>query len=437
MNSARRGFDPREGIQGGVKAMGPTIDLEPIETVGLKVGTGIATYAKEFMNNTQEDIEYIVDKVTDCVEEVGGAAEECVEDLHAISSRVRQRSEQYTTDMIQLVVGLIPYDLITQVYELVKGRIARPSRAQMWRLNNPHAALWGGGAPPTELSARTYQRPEGKIPLIFVHGVNYALGDEQSHWKEACNVFVKGFEEQARIFRDADHQDKAELLFVSWDTEFNQRDVEVIIDGLSHVLQGDIINVAQGLIIWGVLWRELERRAGEVAEFIHPFFKKMLNSQVVSESTKPFVVTHSLGSFVWSKMINDMVKDGSLTREPSNINFSAGEWWTMQSAVLNTAYQPEGEFPYVANVYYSDAFFYLLVWYSSMDAVLCGPYTWAKQGLAMGAVGAGTVIDSSYQLDVSLISGPAHGETAIAGHLRYFSLVGTTIANQLPDRLRF
>src|SRR5438045_405670 len=70
------------------------IHLKDIEDRGMKFGQGLLSDAKAAVNNTKQDIQLIISKVTDCVNKVGGAATDCLKDLENINKRVEQRASE-------------------------------------------------------------------------------------------------------------------------------------------------------------------------------------------------------------------------------------------------------------------------------------------------------------------------------------------------------
>ncbi|HVI03915.1 MAG TPA: hypothetical protein VM869_34725 [Enhygromyxa sp.] len=418
------------------------LDLSPLEEAGLKFGADLGkavTGAGEALFDTLKDV---VDQVIDCAQGLGEAARQCVSGLATVADTAKDRVIEVSNDFMNIATDTIPYPLIQEVYEILEAEPGRPirraARAKMWRLNNPHDALWRGDKPSVDqVFADSYQRPRGKTPLLFVHGLDYALAGKE--WEEALEIFVAHFEEQARIFRSGNHSDQLELLFVSWDTELQRQDQDLIIDGLSGVLGGSSIASASGAILWGVLWLELERRARELSAFMEPFVTKMLDPTGRTAETRPFVVTHSLGSYAWSDMINIMAEEGGPLDEASEgARFSIGDWWTMQPAVRANAYLRDREFPLVKDVYaqLNSANYSITLWHSLLDYALTGPYLWANQSLAMGAVGAASALPKQCQLNITDLAGFTHGETPFMGERGYFRKVGRLIRQQLPSRLR-
>lgn len=378
----------------GLKWEGSLKDLEDWgkEKTDMVVETG-----KDVVNNTVEDIRKIF-----------GGASECLAEIDSIRVHVMHRIGEYATRILQ--------ELLRPLFDIVQrglaGVVQRDPRPSLWWLTNPYESIWAGDPPNIRQITSPSSIPQGHT-LLLIHGMNFKADP-----RIAYDEFVKPFEKQFQYFVQGSRTN-VNLLFLSWDTWLLDEDKNKILAAIGFADAGI------GMILWGVLWRELERRAEEVTRYLEPYIKILWR---YDRNYSNFVISHSLGSYLWSYQISTTVWN--------NEEGFSGKWWSFQPAVLFNAYDDGEVFHKVPEWYKftSDTGHNLYLWHSTTDIVLSTAYLFAKQGLAMGQVGANYAEGHTFwQRDVSAWAGPAHGETEIIPRSGgYFRRIGTLIRQHKP-----
>lgn len=136
------------------------------------------------------------------------------------------------------------------------------------------------------------------------------------------------------------------------------------------------IDYFQNAEMWKEVLLDLECRATNAAKYLSPFFLNLLMS---SSRNLPEVISHSLGSFLHSKMIQSLAIDGAL---PKNL----GSWLSLQPAIAGDAFSAQGIFNKVPKAY-SHHLAKKEIWYSRQDLVLRLFYQRAKDALPIGLTG--------------------------------------------------
>lgn len=261
---------------------------------------------------------------------------------------------------------------------------------------NPHACLWGGEEP-VLISAGLTPVASDRIPLLFVHGMEYHRRGE------ILRDLIKPFEAEARLCKGQDHS-RFDYYFVHWDSR---------IDGKTslpffpfNAFCGSVARLGMGALQLGRKLSCLEERARSAAKelknLVRPLFKSALHSG-------PVVVTHSLGAMVWSETLRELLQDGFSLHAP-------GTWWNLQPAIAADAFTAKGAYPFVLDLY-SQKSARLEVWHSRLDIVLATLFFGAKRTLAMGQIGMRSSVsrhlvpDSTLDLDLTTTVREAHGQT--------------------------
>jgi len=284
-------------------------------------------------------------------------------------------------------------------------RAAAPS---LWKLTNTHDTAWRGAAPELLRIERPADIDPERRPMLFVHGVEYR---EES---EVVRDLILPFEQSAGLNSVKDRYD---YYFLSWNSllftdELRQR--------LKSSLTLRLEVFGRGVFAWRDFLADIERRGREAAEYLAPFFSELL---AASPLVRPVVLTHSIGSYVWSHMIAQMARDGRLPER------GPGNWWNMQAAVPRSAYCPGGEFADVPRVYNGQPDATMMLWYSRMDFILSTLYLLAKPGLAMGQFGSPN--RHIVQRDITRWAGEAHGQNRIVdGSGHYFTRVRQLVRSE-------
>jgi hypothetical protein len=227
-----------------------------------------------------------------------------------------------------------------------------------------------------------------KIPLIFIHGVEY-----DSH-SEVVRDLVKPFLDHSLLARTG-LLERYEICFVSWHSSLlNQFNHPRLHEMATSLPAGCGVLLAANH--WSKFFTNAERRAEQVSKFLDPFVFRFLESG----RPLPQIVTHSLGAYVWADFVQRQSKAGEL---PPRL----GRWLNLQPAIPTHSFCPGGRFDYVAEAY-NNRNACQEVWFSRLDMVLGSIYWVATRQRAMGLVGAKQRFGIPH-VDMTWVSREAHG----------------------------
>ncbi len=284
------------------------------------------------------------------------------------------------------------------VQEDRKNLATRQSNASLWKLENPHATCWRQAKP--ELSIWDGRSGLKRRPVLFVHGVEYAGPHE------VLRDLVLPFERAARLNGQAD---RFEYLFVSWNSLLFEGPLR---QKLEQSASARFALFGMGMLLWPAWLADVERRAEEAARTVAPLVEHLLDDHPLQ---RPVVITHSLGSWLWSKLISDLQQQGRIHAAP-------GPWWNMQAAVKRSAWCRGGEFEDIPALWSGPGSSPMTLWYSRFDFILSTLYLIAKPGMAAGQFGATNT--RFHHRDVTKWAGEAHGQNKIlSGPGAYFERV--------------
>ncbi|SFH47376.1 hypothetical protein SAMN04487776_11837 [Priestia megaterium] len=371
----------------------------------------VAETARTVIDNTAEDINHILGNVEDCVRCCGRA----IDDTRL---RIIHRQIQYYTKVIEAITrnGLVPADIIEDIYNLLEGELEGKPQHKIVHFKNP-ISIWDCSDPEfIEIDPETFEMPLNKEAWVFIHGLRYkAMNRDGSDFeidkfkKDNAYEFYKFFEEEAKMFdpKGIDYEN-VNVYFVSYDSEMSDEDEEKI----KVVLEALGIGGPQfHLILAAIFWREIEKRAKATGNYIMPFLNKL------SKKNKGRAVTHSLGCYVMAHAAQQM--------NPTAPSFQS--WWCMNAALPSDAFTNTGDFqraPRIAGVWDPDrdpnrepdtpptVIIGTTVWYSVSDLVLMLLYPLANFHPAIGQTGIGIVAQSAEMwvsdVDVTLATGINH-----------------------------
>ena len=398
------------------------INFGPAEKSVINIVHEVADKGEQLVKNTIDDAKAIFQD-----------ASVCLAKLDDVRIRLANRQLEYSTAIVQVAVDNI-YPLIEQAWQQVEGSLKQDPNPLLFMMIDPHEFYHGNGNSPfREINdvqsldrALSFASGRSKRVLMFVHGMGYT-STGSVFAVESSNGLIEHFEGQAGIYANGKRDDIC-LLFVMYNSDLTQNQKNVIAAAAATILQplGPVLSDA---IAFGIMWRELERRAKLVAQSLRPYFEHII---VNKTDYKLRAVTNSLGSYVWSELMDGMGTDGIFTSKANR--GPAGAWWSMQAAVPANAYTRTGVFPRALEGYLSDGVFFADIWYSHFDIVLSTAYLYAKQAPAMGQFGAGN-IKSLRQIDVSALAGTSHSESVFQGVGGYFEKIGPTIRQEIKNFL--
>lgn len=285
----------------------------------------------------------------------------------------------------------------------------RAPGAGVFELHNPHASIWRSEPPDIRRKLTLGEIDFKRFPMFFVHGMSFRTP------LEVVTDFLIPFERQARIFGKSERSD-FQVLFVHWDSHIFSHDIQSFIDSHFPKVTAPLLKLATVPLVTEFV-RELEERATLSVEHVFPLLRDWL---LYRGAPRPWLITHSLGSYFWSQIAARLVReqDGCET---------FGNWWNLQAAVKADAYSAGGEFAELENVYHGRDDARITLWHSKRDFVLSTFYRWAKGIPAAGQVG---LIGAPYihHRDVTDTAIEAHGLQTLrpaAGH--FFDRVGQAI----------
>lgn len=252
-----------------------------------------------------------------------------------------------------------------------------------------------------------------KTPLIFVHGMEYRGPIE------IIRDIIEPFERKARLFSGSKTA-PFEIYFVSWNSALiDQRLSPEAFFLLKKI--GLPAFLAVGAKKIPHFMRSLEQRAKDVSRFLAPYFVELIATQ---KALRPIVLTHSLGSLVWSEMIHQLHFSGEIGEQ-------LGGWLNLQPAIDYRSYCTGARYESIPRLYGTHGS-RMEVWYSRLDIVLASIYLCAKSSFAMGQLGSPSK-KSVRQRDVTWHAKEAHGIFEITPRPSggFFNRVGHLMKDQL------
>lgn len=367
----------------------------------------VGEYAQTVIDNTQDDITFILGQAEDCIRTCGASVDQ-------VRIRVQNRHIQYYTSVIETLTRnfLIPVDLVDYSYEHLKHKLRKFSEPKIFHFENPWI-LWGNSTCPsnpnevctkpilTEITPEEVELKEDRDPYIFIHGMVYEAtkkdGSDLSR-SEPSNAFgfYSTFETQAKMFINLppEKRDKVDIYLVEYISEMSKEEEDLIRDYLiEHILTD--LSPYDFLIIAAIFWREMEKRAQETGEHILPFIEKLRDKNQGS------VITHSLGGYVMAYAAHKIID----TRGFSDYK-RIRKWWCLSPALPSDAFTNTGDFekaPFIAGPISGEEIWgATTVWYSLSDIALMLIYPLANSHPAMGQTGIGIVETRGYVRDINI-----------------------------------
>ena len=383
------------------------------QTLRFDIGA-VERAARHAIRSVSQGTEAIIRNSVDDIGAIWDSTSACLREIDEIRVRISNRAIEYHTVAIRTLVdaGVLPVQLIDDVWRRVAPDLVRPVNARLFRLLNPRAAVWGSQPPSFVQVTDSASIGLDSRSFFFVHGMDY-LADPN----DAYQYMYRQFEQEVRLF----HEDSNEcndtgcnVYLLSYDSKLTDELDTIIRLGFETELGGPVVGLAPGLFL-AVLWRELERRAQVAGDHLHT----LLSPLPRGIDNGLFLFSHSLGGIVSAHMANRIYSenpnDGGLFRA----------WYCMAAAIPANGFQRTGEFLYAPFLTRGEA--KTEVYYSFFDDILSTAYVLANSHLAMGNVGSGvrrpdTSIrnrdTTALSREVHMIGGPAGG---------YFSRVGELI----------
>jgi len=309
---------------------------------------------------------------------------------------------------------LHPQDLAKTVHKLRQYCQKPPEidpRPRLYKLANPHACLWQGQK--AKISRAAPVKHSARKTLLFVHGMEYRQPTD------VLRDLIRPFEQQAR-FTATDLRQDYDFYFVSWNSSLLTHAAPIEIKDLYRKLgkYGLPLFMLFSFRYWRRILDELEHRSRIVADYLTPLYCDMLEND-----DKPLVVSHSLGSHIWSQVTQRHLAENGFDSPVAN-------WQNFQPAVPHNAYSEPGEFSLVGKRYELDDV-NLKIWYSRMDMVLSSIYLLTKSCYAMGQIGS-SATPQLPQIDMTWLTKEAHGVTKIGLDKRdFWARVGHQLRMQL------
>lgn len=369
-------------------------------------------------------------------------ASACLARLDQVRIQLSHRTLEFATTITQQAVGLL-YPLIEQIWQQVQGNLQEDPNPTLYWVEDPQSTYHGGSSSQFRifkqanpaliqgldliLNGLATSGVTKKKVLVFVHGMGYS--NKGTDFEIASgNALAQQFENQAEIFLNGNPADTVALL-VMYNSDLTQNQNDLIVAVASEVLKPigiEFPDVSQAIIL-GVMWRELERRAALVSQFLRPYVEHVITNRT---DCRLCAVSNSLGCYVWADLMNRMASDGVFHAG----NGGAGNWWCMQAAIPANSFAHEGDFSKALFGYFDDGSYSARVWYSHLDSVLSTAYLYAKQAPAMGQFGCGSALPSG-QIDVTNLSGTAHSEESADVVGGYFKAIGPRLKQELHSLL--
>ncbi|MBZ9622907.1 hypothetical protein G9F71_008575 [Clostridium sp. FP2] len=369
------------------------------------------------INNTCEDIKFILDR-----------AEGCVSDFDSIRNRIANRTSEYQAVITNEVIDSY-IEVFDMVWERVGGKLHRKIYPRIFQLINPKEAVWEGRGSENmqEIDINTITFPADRTPFVFIHGI------ENEPTKEAAYEFYEKFENAARMYNNdiTDYSKDTDVFIVSYDSTLSNDEEVIIRAGFETVLGGTVTGDAPEFFA-AVMWREWQKRAiytGE--EVLLPFLKKMADSNI-DRTKRGKVISHSLGCLVMAHAAEELKKQFPDSEKPLN------SWLVLAAALPLNAFANTGDYknaPAVTGVYDSDPLYGTKVWFSYVDFALLFFYVYATKHEAMGQ--RGSVFPARYEVfnqDVTFCTLESHTAdeyfARLASTLRFY--LNTEIWSEQP-----
>lgn len=284
----------------------------------------------------------------------------------------------------------------------------RSPTAGLFELNNPHASIWRGDKPNIAPITSFGEINLAQRPMLFVHGMNFGSPHE------VFTDYLLPFERQARVFFKRERRD-FQMLFVHWDSHMFSPATQGFID--RHPGWGETAVKLASLPFVKSFMHELESRAEQSANLLQPLMNEWMQA---SDAPRPWLITHSLGAYLWSQIVSRQVREALQCRQ-------FGNWWNLQAAVMPNAYSRGGAFEEVEAIYRGGDRSSMTLWYSQRDFILATFYRLAKRAAAAGQVGMWNATRIC-QRDVTELAWEAHGlQTFRRGPGNFFERVGQLI----------
>lgn len=242
----------------------------------------------------------------------------------------------------------------------------------------------------------------GINPIIFVHGVDYACE------REAAEDFLIPLAEAVKL---PDSRKSSEYYLLSWNSLLFRKETR---DSLGMCTRRRVIFFVGAFRLWGLFWRDAERRANDAACFLSGYVEKC-----VAAGSIPTAVTHSAGGLVWAKTVQNLLNQCTNSlQNPDDAGIPRiGRWWNLQPALPAKAFCPGGEFVQVAELYSGHRPVHLMC-YSRVDFILGALYRFARKVPAMGQFGSSSC--KVKQRDLTWMAFEAHGRNVLAGRMGHF-----------------
>lgn len=384
------------------------------------------------INEMQRIGKAVIDNTIDDIRLVYEGVEECAKEIDKIRIRAMHRAIEYHTLYQRTMrdLGIIPADLIDQVWRMVFGDIKGEAHPRIFHLTNPKVSVWEDTRlrNMVEVDISTINFPVGRAPFVFVHGAG-KRGNELDAFS-----FYYSFEREARMFnnslKDYSH---ADIFIVSYDSLITNN-TRLIIKNAFESLLGPLTDADAPGLFSAVMWREWEERAEFTAEkVILPFLKKISESGL-EPSYGAGAITHSLGCYALAHAAQLFV-----TEIPESSQRPFDIWFCMAAALPSNAFTRTGDFPLaplIAGPSIAGPKHGTSVWFSNVDYILGLLYgVLANRHFAMGQTGALAAANDLTNLDVTNCVGIEHDD------FKYFPLVqrsirtalGTEIWSEEPD----
>ncbi len=267
----------------------------------------------------------------------------------------------------------------------------RPTSVGLYELRNPHASIWRAARPEICRIDQHAGLNLARYPMLFVHGMNFRSP------AEVFTDYLLPFERQARVFFKRERQD-FQILFIHWDSHIFGAGTQKLVDRIGVGWGETLVKLASVPFVNSFIC-QLEKRARESATLVRPLLHEWLTT---ADAPRPWLITHSLGAYLWSHIVSTLVHDGSV----SCARF--GNWWNLQAAVMPHAYIKGGEFAEVEAIYRGGDDSRMTLWYSRRDFILATFYRLAKRAAAAGQIGMWGATRICHR-DVTETAWEAHG----------------------------
>ncbi len=344
-------------------------DLDSLETWGHARSQAVQKTLIELRDNTLSDLDLAF-----------GNLEECRKKLDEIRYRIASRHIEYAGRLSQEVLA----DVLEKVQILKQYVEERPANPRIWLIGNP-GFVWGRGvsAEVTEL-VEIEQTPTAELAIIAVHGMNY-----DATFAEAFDSYFVPLEQAFRLFEHTDRPNgmTTSVVLISYDSNW--------FDEWERIYS--VANVTSSLhhILAAAMWDECERRAKETSSFSLQFIKRIFENHKLVVS-----MTHSLGSFLYGDVVQQLVRDEFHRRE----DFHPGFWISLEAAFPDTAFLDNRIFQSTKKFFHSEFHQQSLgtIWlfHSYLDIILSTAYFYARREIASGLAGSREAAESWWGKDV-------------------------------------